>query len=350
MMLDVMCVILFRWLKKESHFVQNLRIFFCYLKIMDTTPDAATVLMGMPTLQSTISTNVGGLNKQIDRITIPGKIKNKSLKRLKSTSGDKSSQSIKQSTVLPKTECPDCGKSITKKGLDRHRREQHQSDAEKLKCSLCPFETKRATYLMDHKRRQHLEPTVLGRPKKNKKLSEKRKRTRSPFQMNKFEKRHKSALTMIEMNTQLNAQKDMENCEQLNGMQQNLAQTMTDNMKNEQRLNALDIEVSKFKTRVKIMESKQTEHPMPNVNNIPALLEYFNLKETCTKKDIDSTINLRLMESSPESAVSCDIFVSSEMTRQKRENMLMFYNDASIELQKWRKQRDYLRQSTITID
>lgn len=318
---------------------------------MDTTDDAVTVSMGMPALQSTISANArANVGESLD----------------KSTSSVKSRTRSRKSTKMPTTNCPDCGIIVTKHGLNRHRSEQHQGDM--FKCSLCEFTAKRKLYLKEHITRIHLEPTVLGRPKKNKKSNEKRKRTRSPFRVNKFEKRHKSSLTMIEKNVQ----KDIEHSEQLKQIKEKLAETeaekASENLKMEQRLlerlnqsydtlaeskKKADIEFDKIRTRVTMMESKQAERQLPDVNNIPALLQYLNMKQTCTKKDIDTTINLRLMESSAESTVSDDIFVLSDMTEQKREKLVMFYNEASDKLQKWRKQRD-LRQKTgqsiITID
>lgn len=252
----------------------------------------------------------------------PTKTKNKPLKRLQT---DKSNQSTAKSTVLPKTHCPVCEKIITVKGLERHKREQHAADSKKFECPLCTFKTKRQDKLMDHQRRNHLEPVKKGRTRKNKK----RARKRSPFRKDKFYSRHESSIKMLETN--------LETKEQL----QKTLQV------NEKRLKALEefkkkneIETRNVKTRVSIIESKQNVVDLPDVNDTGALLKLFNITKNCTKEDIRRTVNLRLMEVSPESPLSEEVFTRSDMTTEKKEQLTMFYNKASVRLLSWRKKMD----------
>lgn len=270
--------------------------------------------------------------------------------------GSLSSDKSKQSTKFPKTECPDCGKHIVTKVLDRHRRQQHQG--EKTKCTLCDFETKRPDYLIQHMQYKHFEKKPMGRPRKNENPSGKRQRGRSPFKRETFDKRHKSSLTMIEMN-------DIKRCEELNEIKEKMVATENEFANKEQRLierfelgmkeldssrKKTELEVSKIKTRVNLVESKQIMQPLPDVRSIPALLKYFNLDETCSKNDINAIINLRLQEIDSESKVSGDIFTCKRMTQEKREEMIFFCNDASTNLLKWRKQKDLLQKDVISIE
>lgn len=266
-----------------------------------------------------------------------------SKRRLKLESGG-STVVVKQN-VLPTAAYPDCGEIVTIKGLKRHREEIH--NPKQLNCNfeipetgeICPFTTTRKRTLLDHQRRIHIEPVAKGRPKKN--IS--RRRKRSPFRARVFDERHKTTIEAIQMNSHLKSVL-MTNCEEMKKVGIKLEETQVENDKNEQRLRALedstkekDNEMRKVKTRVIIIESKQKDTDLPDVNDIPAILDYLNLTESSTKKDIRKTINLRLMETSPESLLSKEIYNSSKMEKEKQEELTMFYNEASIVLMKWKK-------------
>lgn len=256
------------------------------------------------------------------------------------------SRSLERSNVLPTTQCPVCDKTITLKGLERHRREKHTDDPNTFQCNIqvssgkiCPFTAKRETVLLDHQRRKHFEPKKIGRPKKN----EQPRRSRSPFLVRIFEDRHASTAKTHQMNVQL--EKALQsNAELLTEMGRNLQETQNEQMKNAQRLKALEeikrqkeIEFRKVKTRIAMIESKQRLEDLPDLKDINSLLHYFNLDENCTKEEVRKVVNLRLMESSPESIVSQDIF--SNMTKEKREERTVFHNQASEVLLKWIKFR-----------
>lgn len=236
--------------------------------------------------------------------------------------------------VFPKTKCPDCGISITVKGLQRHRREKH---AEKFfKCDLCEFATTRGSSILDHQRRMHFEPIQQGRPGK----TNKSRLERSPFRVGVFENRHASSIETLQMHAQMKEALQM-NKEELNEMGKKLEEIQVNFKKTEQRVEALEesknqkeIEIRKVKTRITIIESKQREGNLPDLKDIPPLLNYFSLTKNSTKEDIMKIINLRLMELSPESTVSHEIFMSSEMTDEKRKEISMFYN---IFFKKWIK-------------
>lgn len=128
-----------------------------------------------------------------------------------------------------------------------------------------------------------------------------------------------------------------------------LVQTQIDNKKNEQRLQDLEatfenakkmenLERHKLKTRLEMIESKQpVVFELPDSNNIPAVLNYLNLREDCSKDDIRKIIGLRLMELSSESPISEDILTNSSITNEQKEELIMFYNAASASLKKWKK-------------
>lgn len=98
-----------------------------------------------------------------------------------------------------KKNCPFCDTEVSSlRALRRHIKEVHTS-TEKFKCKFCSFTSKREDGILDHERRKHLEPKMLGRPKKN----DKKRRARSPFRKDIYEERHK---TTFLMNSQLQDQ------------------------------------------------------------------------------------------------------------------------------------------------
>lgn len=243
-------------------------------------------------------------------------------------------------TVLPTAQCPVCDKTMTKKALGRHIQEKHEHNAEEFSCNVCKSSFKRKELLLDHQRRKHFEPVKMGRPNKNIKTP----RSRSPFRVKVFEDRHGSSIEILQMNTQMvNALN--ENKDQLNKFAQVLEQTQSEQKKNEDRLKELEkikmqkeIELRKVKTRITMIESKQPHTDLPDLKDIVSLLQYFNLKENCTKTEVNDTINLRLMETSTESTVSRDIFTN--MTEEEKQNLTIFLNKASEVLLRYVKYRN----------
>lgn len=69
---------------------------------------------------------------------------------------------------LPRTTCPQCGKEMTKKALQRHTKEQNSNDSAfpVFICDICNLATKRKVDLVDHMKRKHLQPKKLGRLKR----------------------------------------------------------------------------------------------------------------------------------------------------------------------------------------
>lgn len=238
-----------------------------------------------------------------------------------------SSASTSSARRLPKTQCPECGISITSKVLKRHLREQHANISEEFKCNLCEFATKREDALLDHQRRKHYEPVTMGRPKKN----DKRRRKRSPFRTEVFENRHTSTIQSFKLNLEMKEALEL-NSRKLDGIEKVLEETKIVNKKN-------DVAISKIKTRVSIVESKQPQKKLPEVDDIPGLLEYFNLNENSTKEDIRKTINLRLVEASCESVVSHDVFLPTKLTVEEKQLLTMKYNEASQVLMKWKNKQ-----------
>lgn len=252
------------------------------------------------------------------------------------------------STKVVTAECPECGQIFTakeaKKVLARHIQARHAPESEKLKCPMCTYTTSRKNQLNDHQRRKHLEPVKLGRTKKTE-----TPRKRSPFRKDVFNHRHKSSMDILERNTQLEQMVAKDKAEKLENEQrlEQRLKEMENKVENQIRKNA--IEYGKVKTRVSIIESKQNEFELPDLNDIQALLNYFNLNDACTKADINKTINIRLMEVSSESTVSNEIWSKSNMTKEKRESLSTFYNKVSEKLLKWRKFTDLQAAKCIKI-
>lgn len=240
-----------------------------------------------------------------------------------SKSESKRSTAKSREPVLPTTQCPHCEKVMTMKSLARHIREKH-SEIDNLKCKFCDFTAKREDALYAHQKRIHFEPVAMGRPKKGNKH-----RSRSPFRVEVFKGRHKSAIETFETNLRM---KDV------------IEKTEINLKKNDDRLKELeeakkqkDIEFSKVKARMTILESKQKTDELPELKNIPALLVHLNLTENSSKEDIRKIINLRLMELSCESSLSREIFTSSKISEQVKQSLIMYYNEAREILTKWKK-------------
>lgn len=242
---------------------------------------------------------------------------------------EENSSSTSKNNILERTHCPVCNISISAKALPRHHLNKHSEDAEKFVCTLCEFKTNRRETLLDHKRRKHFEPVKLGRPSKQDVRQKSRQRKRSPFRLDAFQSRHTITLKTLEANAKLQ------------GIQNEIETTKKTN---EERLMALENafkkkenELSCVKTRITIIESKAKELKLPALKDIPGILDFLNLNQNATKEQIRQTINLRLMELSPESSVSNEIFTNLKTTDDDRQKTLMFLNQASDILIKWKK-------------
>lgn len=89
--------------------------------------------------------------------------------------------------------------------------------------------------------------------------------------------------------------------------------------------------------RICIIYSKSKEDELPALTDISGLLDFFNRNEHATKEEIRKSINLRLMERSPESLVSDAIFSNSKMSIVERQKHVMYFNQASQVIMKWKK-------------
>lgn len=247
-------------------------------------------------------------------------------KRSKNPQHKKSSSASK---TMETTQCPVCKITITVKALQRHQSTQHADDAVVFECSLCDYKSKRRETLQSHQWRMHCEPTKKGRPSKR----ESRQRKRSPFLVSEFQSRHMTTLKTLELNSEIGAK--------LESVQDDFERTKKENeqrfmsLENAAKQNSQDF--TKLKTRISIIESKSKEDELPALTGIPGLLDFLNLNENSTKEEIRKCINLRLMERSTESLVSDDIFSNSKMSIEERQKHVMFFNQASEVILKWKK-------------
>lgn len=99
-------------------------------------------------------------------------------------------------------------------------------------------------------------------------------------------------------------------------------------------------ETDKIKSRITLIESRHKEVELPNLKDIPSLLNFLNLDSSPTRNDIRTSINMRLMEISSESSISNEFFYSKKMTCEKRLELSSFYNEASDILLKWWKDKN----------
>lgn len=207
--------------------------------------------------------------------------------------------------------CPDCNKTISQKGFKRHQRERHSEDASKFKCNLCQFASKRPDQLLDHQRRQHFEPSMLGRP--NKKAAPRRRR--SPFRVKDF--RHTQSLSMVQaVDNKFGS-----------------LEKQVDDLK--QELREKDMDLQQTKIRLSILEKKQKKKNIPDLNDTKALLSYFGLAENCTIDEIRDTINIEIMQVSPESLVGSAM--NDDMTEEEKDEQVSFLNRAAVMLSKWKE-------------
>lgn len=75
---------------------------------------------------------------------------------------------------------------------------------------------------------------------------------------------------------------------------------------------------------------------LPKLKDIGGILKYLNLDKNATKETIRKTVNIRLMELTNESLVSDSIFSTIKFTNEERQNHVMFLNEASDVLMKWK--------------
>ena len=180
----------------------------------------------------------------------------------------------KDEPKLLKTKCPQCEKEISKKGLKRHINGRH-TDAPQFFCNLCDFATKRNDQLQKHIKAIHFEPMSKGRPKKNV-----LKRSRSPFSIEEFNRRHSKTMRILNNVDELNDWKAQ--------LKMEIMKQFDDKIKSKDaainrlsQLNSLkDVEIGKLKIRVAILEQKSKSNDQPELNDISGLLNYLNLQKT----------------------------------------------------------------------
>lgn len=150
----------------------------------------------------------------------------------------------------------------------------------------------------------------MGRPKKH----APKPRKRSPFRVKVFEQRHGAMMEEPKKNIETNKCLEI----QLKALNEK-------SRANEERLSALEEsktaennESRKIKTRITILESKQADSTFPDSDDIPSLLEFFNLNIHCAKEEIRTAVNLRLMELN--SNVSKDIHSLKKMTEDQKKH------------------------------
>lgn len=199
---------------------------------------------------------------------------------------------------LPTTKCPQCDLILTQKALARHQRNQHGENIPKFKCKFCTYESNRHAQVLDHEHRIHLQPSVLGRPKKNKKKTEAR-----PV-----------SSTVIKDDLHLDLSK--------------LAAEVR-----EQHVNLQQTQI-----RLSILEKKQKKEKLPDLNDLKGLLAYFGLDETAKLDEIRDVINIRIMEVSPESLVESAL--NEEMDEDQRDEVVSFLNQASVILLQWKSKQN----------
>lgn len=73
---------------------------------------------------------------------------------------------------------------------------------------------------------------------------------------------------------------------------------------------------------------------MPDLNDHQALLSYFGLDENATIDEIRESINIQIMEFSPESLL--DSSINDGMTEEEQDQHVSFLNRASVVLASWK--------------
>lgn len=226
---------------------------------------------------------------------------------------------------LPRTKCPDCGITITMKGLGRHQREKHSANPKQFPCNLCSHSSKRHDHLMEHQRRVHFEPIQLVKERGRSKIKQEggEKRKRSPFNAKEFKKRHATTIQ-----NHINMEKKIESVKAEMGAR-------IDGMESLLREKTADVETTKI--RLSILEQKQPKQKRPDLKDIDGLLQFIGLDSNATKNDIRKAISIRILEVSSESLVTSA--ANKDMTEEERDEECSFLNRASSVLQKWVENR-----------
>lgn len=231
---------------------------------------------------------------------------------------------------LPRCKCPICDKEVTKKQLQRHIDEMH-SELPKFQCNLCPFVTKRNHQLQMHKLALHFEPMETGRPRKR---SKGERRSRSPFRIKEFKRRHEKSMKMLDKVDKLDEWKE-QFIAKLDSKDKEIEKLTESNSKLTQDNIVKDVELEKLKIRVAILEQKTKKSSLPSLSDISGLLSYLNLDTNSSLKQIRDAVKLRVYETSPESPVETN--VTESMNKEERENLTIYLNQMQCTLIEWKK-------------
>lgn len=232
---------------------------------------------------------------------------------------------------LPRTKCPECNVELVKKQLKRHMNEIHSPDTPQFGCNMCEFVTKREFQLQKHKKSKHFEPMPLGRPTKRAKNE---RRSRSPFRVDEFKRRHTKSMKILDKVDDLMQWKEVFKSE----VEEKFKVEMDSKNKHIENLTkanaAKDVEMEKLKIRLAILEQKLKCDALPSLEKIDELLVFLNLEKESTVKQIREAVKIRLLEVDPESPI--DSSVTRNMSIDEREKMTIFLNQVQCALVEWK--------------
>lgn len=219
--------------------------------------------------------------------------------------------------AMPTTNCDICGTSVTVKGLGRHKKAKH--GPKKYKCDSCSYKATREDSLQSHIWRIHLAPIKKGRPKKRSIPKAKRE----PFRMKVVKEQFGHVIGERE---KLKNEFEQERAKLKKEIEEKQAKYEQDKRKYEE-----------LEIRLRIMEKKkpiEKAESLPNLKDIPAVLKFFGLSEGDSIGTIRETINIKILEVSPESMVlGAGV---DDWTEEEQEKRVMFLNQAMEALMDWK--------------
>lgn len=253
---------------------------------------------------------------------------------------------------LPRTTCPQCGKEMTKKALQRHTKEQNSND------SAFPVH-------MWYMQPRHQEESWFGWSYEAKTLATKKtwstkkshKRiTRITWSKYRQDRKYQNQvperpesnqvirmLPLDQLQTSLTTGMPllMQKCVNLKKNWRKKTNEFP-NWKNYWKKKIekdLEIRLRILENKLNIKDKKEID-----LNAINSILMYFNLNSNCTRNDIRDVVNMRVMEMSPESLIENG--VNEGMSDAEREQFTSLLNPTLVKLLQWKDEQKTMNKKT----
>lgn len=160
------------------------------------------------------------------------------------------------------------------------------------------------------------------------------KRSRSPFRVAEFNRRHSKSIKLMDEVGDLGKWKEEFKMEisqlfvgKLEEKDKQIESLKESNVKK-------DVELKKLKIRMEILEQKLKNTNRPDLEDIDGLFALLNLKKTASWNEIRNAIKYRLFEYDPDSPV--DSQSVKDMSKEEKEDMIIYLNQIQCALKEWK--------------